>query len=66
MNKINHHIFTEKVNNAYRLIEANQFEEAQSAINEIIQITELNHTEVIRLEGALRRGKFLYEKHKKG
>lgn len=58
--------FTEKVNNAYKLIEANQFEEAQSAINEIIQITELNHTEVIRLEGALRRGKFLYEKHKKG
>ena len=55
--------FLEKVKNAYRLIHANQFEEAQAAINEIIKITDLNHIEVIRLEGALKRGKILYEKH---
>ena len=57
--------FQKKIKNAYKFIEANDFDEAEKAINEIIQITELNHSEVIRLEGALKRGKFLNEKYKK-
>lgn len=58
-------IFLEKMKKAYSLIEANQFEEAEKAIEKIAQITEHNHSEVIRLEGALKRGKYLYEKHQK-
>lgn len=57
--------FQKKLKNIYDLIETNQFDEADREIKEIIQITELNHTEVIRLEGALKRGKFIYEKHHK-
>lgn len=58
--------FSEKIRNTYSLINNNEFEKAKEAIDEIIQITEQNHTEVIRLEGALKRGEYLYEKHNKG
>ena len=58
--------FLEKINKTYNLIETNQFEDAEALINEIIQITEQNNSEVIRLESALKRGRYMYEKHQKG
>lgn len=58
--------FSEKIRKTYSLINNNEFEKAKEAIDEIIQLTEQNHTEVIRLEGALKRGEYLYEKHNKG
>ena len=57
--------FQKKVRDTYQLIEEEHFSDAEKAIQEIAEITELNHAEVIRLEGALKRGKYLYEKHHK-
>ncbi|MBR2086714.1 MAG: AAA family ATPase, partial [Oscillospiraceae bacterium] len=53
--------FQKKVRDTYQLIEEEHFSDAEKAIQEIAEITELNHAEVIRLEGALKRGKYLYE-----
>lgn len=55
--------FSQKVKNAYQLIDEGNFEEAEKEITEITAITDQNHAEVIRLECALQRGKYLYEKH---
>ena len=66
----NYIIFPYKVDTSmlliHALIETNQFEDAEALINEIIQITEQNNSEVIRLESALKRGRYMYEKHQKG
>ena len=55
--------FQNKVDEAYLLINTEQFNEAKQAISDIKHIVGESHGTIIALEGALRRREFLYEKN---
>ena len=58
-------VYSEKKSEVDRLISQNRFEDAESLIEEIKEITEKNYADVITLEGSLKRGKILYDKNHK-
>ena len=58
--------FDNLITKAYEEIDLNEFSKAEKTIKEIAEIGNQNSPAVIELEGALKRGKLLYEKNNKG
>ena len=58
-------LYSKKKSEIDRLISQNRFDDAESLIEEIKEITEKNYADVITLEGSLKRGKILYDKNHK-
>lgn len=58
-------VYKEKISVVKEMISQNRFEDAEAQIEEIRKITEKNYSDVIMLEGNLKRGKILYDKNHK-
>lgn len=58
--------FKKLISEANHLIDDCRFDEAEKLISQIAEISGLNSERVIEIEGALKRGRLLYEKNNKG
>lgn len=58
--------FLALLENTYRSIADGRFDDAQKGIDRIAQISTCNSADLIQAEGALKRGRIMYEKNHKG